>query len=57
MKLQSKNGNSFSLEIVGYQFPEITDCDYDSNWLVIQIAVTNPDGTWTARDPSCLRPR
>lgn len=54
MKFQSSTGNSFELQIIGYQFPEITDGDYDANWMIIQVHVTNRDGTWTARDASML---
>ena len=54
MKLQASNGNSFELRIIGYQFPDKTDCKYDANWLIIEIEVAHPDGTWRARDPSRL---
>ena len=54
MKLQASNNNSFELQIAGYQYPGNTDCEYDANWLIIEIDVTHPDGTWRGRDPSML---
>lgn len=46
--------SSFQLEIVGYEFPEILNAEYDSNWLLIRITATMPEGTWTVTDPSLL---
>ena len=54
MKLQASNGNAFEMRIIGYQFPDMTDCEYDSNWLIIEIDVIHPEGRWRARDPSML---
>lgn len=52
MKLNSSNGNSFQLKIVGYEFPDIKDDYDDSNWLMIQIDVTSSKNTWNATFPS-----
>ena len=54
MKLQASNGNSFELRIVSYQFADTAGCEYDDNWLIIEINVAHPDGAWRARDPSML---
>ena len=54
MKLQASNGNAFEMRIIGYRFPDMTDCEYDSNWLIIEIDVIHPEGRWRARDPSML---
>ena len=54
MKLQASNGNAFEMRIIGYQFPDITDCEYDSNWLIIEIDVIHPEGRWRGRDASML---
>lgn len=54
MKLNSSNGNSFKLEIVGYEFPNIKDDYYDSNWLMIQIDVISSQGIWNATFPALL---
>ncbi|WP_147364061.1 hypothetical protein [Deinococcus cavernae] len=42
----------FSFQIVGYQFPEIVDDYYDSEWLYIDIAVKLNQQSWMSRDPS-----
>jgi hypothetical protein len=54
MKLEASTGISFGLEIVGYQFPQMETEEYDSNWLMIQIDVSHPQGDWTSTDPSLL---
>jgi hypothetical protein len=53
MELTALNGSAFKLEILGYQFPEIETCKWDSNWLIIQVTVAHPKGNWTASD-ACL---
>jgi hypothetical protein len=52
MQLNSSTGVSFQLKILGYQFPNIIDHYWDSNWLFIQIDVVHPKGNWTAITPS-----
>jgi hypothetical protein len=55
MLLKSPEPHSeFELIIVGYQFPEIENEMYDSNWLVISIKASVPRGSWTATHPSLL---
>ena len=53
MHLQSES-NSFDLTIVDYQFPEIVDGEYDSNWLSIEVAVTAQQGSWRFCQPCLL---
>ncbi len=53
MKLRAGDGTAFEMTVEGYQFPEITDDRWDSNWLVICGRVKHPRGDWTFRD-SCL---
>ena len=53
MRLKGPDGNAFSLKVAGYQFPEITDDVYDSNWLLVDVAVTVGGRTRQARQP-CL---
>jgi hypothetical protein len=48
MKINSSNGNSFQLKIIGYEFPDIKDDYYDSSWLMIQIDVVSSQDTWSA---------
>jgi len=54
MKLTLADGTSFTLTIVGYQYPQLATAPYDSNWLTIRIDATNPQGTWSATDPCLL---
>jgi hypothetical protein len=54
MKLIGANDQAFELRILGYEFPEIEDDKYDSNWLIIEVEVNHPKGSWIARDASLL---
>jgi hypothetical protein len=54
MRLTSPSGETFTLQIVGYQFQDPRPDEYDANWLRIQIAAANARGRWTAVDPSLL---
>jgi len=53
MQLKGPAGDAFSLKVAGYQFPEITDDVYDSNWLLVDVTVTVRGRTRQARQP-CL---
>src|SRR5437899_8639941 len=55
MLMTSTDGYEFSLNLLGYQFPDNLNNKYDANWLVISIAVTAPKGSWTARGPYLLQ--
>ncbi len=44
----------FELLIVGYQFPELAEAEYDSNWLNVKITARHPEGDWSAVDPALL---
>ena len=44
----------FEFRVVGYQFPEVTDEDYDANWLLVSINVRSPGGSWSKTDPCLL---
>jgi hypothetical protein len=52
--LRSQNGDEFSLRVAGYQFPDITDSEYDSNWLDIDISCRVDGRSWGKRNPSLL---
>lgn len=54
MKLSGNNDTYFEMSVVGYQFPELANEDYDSNWLNMSISVSHPNGSWMAIDPSLL---
>jgi len=51
MHLTSPEGSGFELAIVGYQFPEIEQSPYDSNWLLVSIRVKHPRGSWETTGP------
>ena len=53
MRLKGEDGTSFELKIEGYQFPEIQDDRWDSNWLVVSGRVAHPRGNWSFRH-ACL---
>jgi len=53
MKLVGRNGTVLELSASGYQFPEITDDYWDSNWLMVSGKVQHPNGSWKFIDP-CL---
>ena len=48
------NNNSFMMSVVGYQFPELEDVEYDSNWLNVKIAVSHQGRKWSTIDPALL---
>jgi hypothetical protein len=52
MKLSAKDA-SFSLTILGYQYPDAAGEPYDANWLSIYVEAEGPDGVWTGTD-ACL---
>jgi hypothetical protein len=54
MRLNSFDGSSLELKILGYEFPDIATEDYDSNWLIIEINVTHPKEQWSSRAPCLL---
>jgi len=53
MKFTEKE-NSFELSIVGYQFPNAVTEPYDSNWLSIQLHLSDRQGVWDIIDPCLL---
>lgn len=48
------NNQTVEFKITNYQFPEITDCEYDSNWLLVYLKVKSDCGNWETIDPSLL---
>lgn len=42
------------MSLVGYQFPELEDVEYDSNWLNVKIAVNDQGDKWSTIDPALL---
>jgi hypothetical protein len=55
MILQSEETNTeFELRVLGYQFPQNADDEWDSNWLLVNIRVSAPQGSWSVTDPCLL---
>jgi hypothetical protein len=54
MELTIDQSCSFRMSLVGYQFPELEDVEFDSNWLNVKIAVSHQRGKWSAVDPALL---
>ena len=48
------NNQTVEFRITNYQFPEITDCEYDSNWLLVYLKVKSDFENWETIDPSLL---
>lgn len=53
MKLVGRDETALELSVDGYQFPDIADDCWDSNWLMVSGRVRHPHGSWTFTDP-CL---
>ena len=53
MDLSTADGTVLTLTILGYEFPDIIDVQYDSNWLVVGLDVQSAAGRWTTTD-ACL---
>ena len=52
MKFQGVDNQEVEFNVVNYEFPEISDCTYDSNWLLIKLNVKSKFGNWETIDPS-----
>ena len=53
MRLKSQSGDSFELLILRYQFPDVHEDRWDSNWLVLSGKVATRDGqTWHFTEPA-----
>ncbi|MCX5790533.1 MAG: hypothetical protein NTX64_18830 [Elusimicrobia bacterium] len=53
LKLSGDAGEAFSLDIRSYQYPELTNADWDSEWLLVEGTVRQPKGQWEFYEP-CL---
>lgn len=54
MEFKIDDNNSFTLTIMGYQFPHLVNVQYDSNWLNVKVDVRQEQGNWSATDPCVL---
>jgi hypothetical protein len=51
MKLRTESGTSFELVVLRYEFPDVTEDRWDSNWLVVSGKVTTDGQSWRFTDP------
>ena len=52
MKLRSASGNSIELVVLRYEFPDLTEDRWESNWLVINGTVAAGEHRWRFTHPS-----
>jgi hypothetical protein len=52
--LEGTKGRRLELTLVGYEFPDEADDEWDANWLVVRISAADPPDAWTAEDPCLL---
>ena len=52
LRLENQN-EAIVLQIVGYQFPEVSE-DYDANWLNISFEIRTPEFQWQICNPCLL---
>lgn len=46
--------NKLKFTIKNYEFPDIVDCEYDSNWLIINVDVESKKGNFVVEGPYLL---
>ncbi len=54
MIFKGVDNQSVEFRITNYQYPNIIDCDFDSNWLLIYLNIKSKCGNWKTIDPSLL---
>lgn len=54
MLLKGADGSEIEVRLTRYQFPEIEDDHWDSNWLMVALRVQAPQGSWHTEDPALL---
>jgi len=54
LELNGGGGDRFALDLVGYQFPNSYDNEWDANWLQIAIQAAVGGRAWRRVDPSLL---
>ncbi len=48
------SGSFFSLDLLGYEYPDAEGEPYDANWLQVRVDVAGPQGAWSITDPCLL---
>ena len=51
MRITSASGDEFQLLIVRYQYPDVHEDRWDSNWLIVNGSVSAGDEKWRFTDP------
>ncbi len=54
MDWSTSNGMGITVDLLEYQFPDLDNAPYDSNWLMIRVRAVHPRGEWTSIEPSLL---
>jgi hypothetical protein len=55
MMLKSEGGQAtVELRVLRYQFPEVANNEWDSNWLVLGFDAQTPTASWSRTDPCLL---
>lgn len=54
MELIGADSTTFQLDLDGYQYPEVTNQAYDSDWLFVTIRVDERRGRWSSTQPILL---
>ena len=54
MIFKGTDNQTLEFRITNYEFPNVTDCEYDSNWLLIYLNVNSKSGKWKTVNPSLL---
>jgi hypothetical protein len=52
MLFSSDNGEELEFKVLGYQYPDDHDGDWDDNWLRTYIRVVSQTGSWQSVGPS-----
>lgn len=52
--LEGTDGRRLELTLVGYEFPDLEDDEWDADWLVVRISAADDPDVWTAEDPCLL---
>jgi len=53
LKLRAECGNSFELVVLGYEYPDVVEDRWDSNWLVVGGRASTANQSWRFSAP-CL---
>ncbi len=54
MVFKGIKNQSVEIKLIDYEFPNIKNNRWDSNWLIIYLNVKSENGNWDAKDPALL---